>query len=96
MFKNLEEIRLALFYKFRDKNIPGKVISRLSDYTRKEHMTIRNKQLDSILFLGKYCNASEVDSRIAKNAAIMYVYDHFYCELDRVFYLFEFWYKPYD
>jgi hypothetical protein len=91
-----EEMLLAIFRaKYKDRNVPDEVIKRLTEYTSKNHSTIRSVDIDSLLFLGTFESMKEVEDTIVESkSGPNYIYDHYATEFNGLYYLFEYWFNP--
>ncbi len=96
MFYEKDKLLDRFKLRYKDKNLPEEVLSQLADYTHSNHFTIKHKEIESILFIGQYDSEDKAEEKIIEAKNQSYVYDHCISEFDGTYFLFEYWFKPFN
>lgn len=96
MFYKEDELFETFKLQYKDRNLPADVLSQLASYTHSNHFAIERKEIESILYIGQYENEDEAKEEINKAKFQKFIYDHCLAEFNATFFLFEYWFKPFD
>lgn len=96
MFYKEDELLETFKLRYKDRTLPTEVLSQLASYTHRNHFAIKRKEIESILYIGQYENEDEARAVINKAKFQNFIYDHCLAEFNATYFLFQYWFKPFD